>query len=71
MHNQIKISNSLKFILISFMLFLGNVAFAATYNVNSISALETTVASAQPGDTVVLADGTYSDKDCVLSGKGI
>ncbi len=71
MHNQIKISNSLKFILISFMLFLGNIAFAATYNVNSISALETTVASANPGDTVVLADGTYSDKDCVLSGEGI
>jgi len=71
MYNQIKISNSLKFIFISFVLFFGSIAFAATYNVNSIRALEGAVSSANPGDTIVLANGTYSDKDCVLSGDGI
>lgn len=74
MHNQIKISNSLKFILIIFMLFLGNVTFAAEtgdnytqVTVSSINELENAVSNATTDTRITVNDGVYTS-DATLTG---
>lgn len=69
MLNRINGFHPLKIGFFIFMLFANNIIFAQTYNVNSISALESTVATASPGDIIELADGTYNTP-AVLSGNG-
>lgn len=40
-------------------------AYAATINVNSISALNSAIANASAGDVIILADGTYSNQGLI------
>jgi len=72
MHNQIKILNSLKLVLLSFILFFGNAAFAATkykeVNVNTITQLEEAVAAVTTPTKIIVANGTYNDSDISLRG---
>jgi poly(beta-D-mannuronate) lyase len=48
------------------LLLLCSSAFAATYTATSISDLNTKVANASAGDTIILANGTYTDTTAVI-----
>ncbi|MFI3266312.1 MAG: polysaccharide lyase 6 family protein [Rikenellaceae bacterium] len=65
---------TLKTTLASFMavaaLTLGALTCNASVNVSSIDALNSAVTKAKPGDTIVLAKGTYTDVAIKLKGKG-
>jgi poly(beta-D-mannuronate) lyase len=53
------------------VLFLQSAAVAAVYHVDSIDTFRTRIDNAQPGDTVILKDGTYSlDRSVVIACAG-
>jgi poly(beta-D-mannuronate) lyase len=57
------------FYFFSFLLF-ASTSFAVTYTVSSISELHKTSRLLQPGDTIVLANGTYENQSIVIKATG-
>src|SRR5580765_588452 len=45
--------------------FLSTTAFAATYNVSSISQLNSQISSAVAGDTIILQNGVYTNNSSI------
>lgn len=64
-----KLSYRLVMALVS--LFAGMAASAATYNVSSVSALQSAINSAAAGDVLILADGTYLDSTLTVGTNNI
>src|SRR5580693_8749342 len=67
--NPMKMSISRVFTCASILCLLGTgAAYAATTTVSSISALQSAINSAHPGDVIILANGTYSASSAISIG---
>ena len=53
-----------------FFLFIGKVSAQDRVRVESVEAFNNAVSQAQPGTTIVLANGVWQDAELLLEGKG-